>query len=283
MPSPDAIDDTNQFATLALKVSGDPLDPNGQGSFVKPAELVDAVEISALNRSDLILYNQLLAHAWNDIAPDKVYSVAKARLRGSHESNDRLHESFDRLMGAFAKVKYRDPKTGLTKTVRINLLGPNAEEEGEEGFFHYTFHPSLMSVMTVSRTWARLKSEVQYLLRSKYSIRLYEMVEQRINMRRQSETFSERDLRGMLGVPKGKLKRFADFNAQCLKPAVGEINQLTDFEVSIALKKRGRSVEQIQLMWLKKSPQAREAARRERESARVGRVARRKAKVEVML
>lgn len=206
VPSLAAIDAPSDLTTLALKMSGDLLDPNAQGSFVKPAELVDAVEISALNRSDLIFYNQLLAHAWNDIAPDKIYFVAKSRLRGSHESNDRLHESFDRLMGAFAKVKHRDPKSGQTKTVRINLLGPNAEEDGDEGFFHYTFHPSLMAV---SRTWARLRSEIQYLLRSKYSIRLYEMVEQRINVRRQSETFAENDLRGMLGVPKGKLKRFA--------------------------------------------------------------------------
>jgi len=269
--------------TLALKITGDPLDPEGRGSFIKPAELVDAVEISALNRSELLLYNQLLAHAWNDIGPEQGYSVSKARLRGSHESNDRLHEAFDRLMGAFAKVKYRDPETGLTKTVRISLLGPNVEEDGDEGQFHYTFHPTLLEVLQTSRTWARLKSEVLYLLRSKYSIRLYEMIEQRINMRRQSESFSEADLRGMLGVPKGKLKRFADFNSQCLKPAVGEINQLTDYIVTIALKKRGRRVERIELMWLKKDAETRKQAAEERERSRIGRVARRKATVEVIV
>ena len=273
---------TRSLPTLALKVSGDPLDPEGRGSFIKPAELVDAVEISALNRSELILYNQLLAHAWNDIAPDKIYSVSKSRLRGTHESNDRLHEAFDRLMGAFAKIKYRDPATGLSKTVRISLLGPNVEEDGDEGQFHYTLHPTLLDVLQTSRTWARLKSEILYLLRSKYSIRLYEMIEQRINMRRQSETFSEADLRGMLGVPKGKLKRFADFNSQCLKPAVGEINQMTDYVVTIALKKRKRRVESIQLMWMKKAPETRKLAAEERERSRVGRVARRKAIVEVI-
>ncbi len=269
--------------TLALQVSGDPLDPEGKGSFIKPAELVDAVEISSLNRSELILYNQLLAHAWNNIAPGKIYSVAKARLRGSHESNDRLHEAFDRLMGAFAKVKYRDPETGQTKTVRINLLGPNAEEDGDGGQFHYTFHPTLLKVLQVSRTWARLKSEILYLLRSKYSIRLYELIERRINMRRQAETFEVDELRGLLGVPKGKLKRFADFNSQCLKPAVGEVNQLTDYVVTIALKKRGRCVEQIQVMWMKKDAETRRQAEAERERSRVGRIARRKATVEVIL
>ncbi|MEO0752030.1 MAG: replication initiation protein, partial [Pseudomonadota bacterium] len=275
--------DAPDIRTLALKVSGDPLDPATSATFIKPAELVDAIELSPLNRSELILYNQLIAHAWNTIGPGKVYSVSKARLRGSHESNDRLHESFDRLMGAFAKVKVRDAETGSTKTVRINLLGPNAEEEGDAGFFHYTLHPSLLEVLKCSRSWARLRSEIQYLLRSKYSIRLYEMIEQRINMRRQSETFAVQDLRGHLGVPKGKLKRFADFNAQCLKPAIGEVNQLTDFEVSAGLKKCGRRVDGIVITWLKKCPEARAQAAEERERSRVGRVARRKATVEVVL
>jgi len=269
--------------TLALRVVGDPLDPNERAVFIKPTELVDAVEITPLNRSELILYNQLIANAWNTIEPGKVYTVAKSRLRGSHESNDRLYDAFDRLMSAFAKVKVRDPKTGLTKTVRINLLGPNAEEEGDEGFFHYTLHPSLIDVLKSSRSWARLRSEMQYLLRSKYSIRLYEMIEQRINLRKQMDTFSIDDLRGLLGVPKGKLSRFADFNAQCLKVAVGEVNQLTDFEVAIGLKKRGRIVEAITLTWLKKCPEACKEAAHERQRSRIGRIARRKATVEVIL
>lgn len=275
--------ENHPLKTLAMRVTGDPLDPESGGSFVKPAELVDAVEISALNRSELVLYNQLLAHAWNDIEPGRVYSVRKSSLRNSHESNDRLHDSFDRLMGAFAKVKYRDPETGATKTVRISLLGPNAEEHSDEGCFHYTFHPSLLTILQSSRTWARLKSEIIYLLRSKYSIRLYEVIERRINMRVQSETFSVKELRGLLGVPKGRLKRFADFNSQCLKVAVGEVNQLTDFEVALALVKRGRSIEKIMVTWVKKNASARKNAADERARSRVGRVARRKAKVEFIV
>lgn len=271
-----------EVATLTLKVTGDPLDPDSATSFIKPGELVHAVEITPLNRSELVLYNQLLAHAWNDIAPGKIYSVAKARLRGSHESNDRLHDAFDRLMGAFAKIKYKDPASGHAKTVRISLLGPNAEEEGDQGRFHYTLDPMLLKVLQTSRTWARLRSEILYLLRSKYSIRLYEAIEQRINMRRQHEAFTIDGLRELLGVPKDKLTRFADLNSQCLKPALAEVNQLTDYEVAVALKKRGRRVETITLTWLKKCPESRIAAAKERAQSRIGRAARRKATVEVI-
>ena len=145
--------DRKDLPTLTLRVRGDPLDQDCRGSIVKPGELVHAVEITPLKRSELMLYNQLLAHAWNEIEPGRVYSVTKSRLRGSHESNDRLHEAFDRLMSAFAKVRYRDPTTGVSKTVRISLLGPNVEEDGRDGEFHYTFDPVLLEVLQASRTW----------------------------------------------------------------------------------------------------------------------------------
>jgi len=42
-------------------------------------------------------------------------------------------------------------------------------------------------------------------------------------------------------------------------------------------------VETIQLMWLKKDPESRKQASEERERSRIGRVARRKAAVEVIV
>ncbi len=272
-----------RLRSLDVRTTGHPLDPGSRGTLIKPAELVDVVEISSLNRSELVLYNQLLAHAWNDMAPGKVYSIKKAVLRGSHESNDRLQDAFDNLMRAFAKIRYRDPKTGRAMTTRINLLGPNTEEDADEGSFYYTFHDSLFRILEGSHTWARLKSEIMYLLRSKYSIRLYEMIERRINLHAQSETFTVDQFRALLAVPDDKLPRFADFNKHALQPALQEINQLTDYAVAVGVIKRGRTVEKLHLSWLKKSADALQTAVRERDASRIGRSARRNGKVEVIL
>jgi hypothetical protein len=272
-----------RLRTLDIRTTGHPLDPNNAGTIIKPSEMVDVVEISSLNRTELVLYNQLMAHAWNDMAPGKVYKLPKAVLRGSHESNDRLHEAFDRLMGAFAKIRYRDPGTGRPMTTRINLLGPNTEEDEDSGTFYYTFHDSLFRILENSHTWARLKSEIMYLLRSKYSIRLYEMIEKRINMSMQSETFTIDTFRALLGVPDDKLPRFADFNKHALQPALLEINQLTDYVVTVAAVKRGRTVEKLLMTWIKKSPQQLKSAADERQRSRIGRSARRQARVEIIL
>jgi hypothetical protein len=96
---------------------------------------VDSVEVTPLTRSDVILHNQLLANAWNDMRHRPVHKILKAALRGSHESNDRLEEAFDTLMTAYAKVRARDPKTGKMATYRLNLLGTSKEEDARDGYF----------------------------------------------------------------------------------------------------------------------------------------------------
>lgn len=265
-----------------MKVTGEPLDPTNMGRIIKPRELVDIIELTPLNRSETILYNQLLANAWNNIRTQPIHKVLKASLRGTHESNDRLELAFDKLMGAWAKIRARDPQTNEMATFRVHLLGTNKEEDRDDGYFYYTFPPDLLAVIQQSKAWATIKSHIMYALRSKYSIRLYEMVERRIGLMKQYEDFSVDEFRAMLGVPEGKLDRFADFNKHCLKPALAEVNQLTDFNVEVMAIKKGRTVEKLRLAWFKKSPAQLRAAHDEREKSRVGRQARWHGSVEVI-
>lgn len=84
-------------------------------------------------------------------------------------------------------------------------------------------------------------------------------------------------------MPGDKLPRFADLNKHCLKPALEELNQITDYVVTIGAIKKGRSIDQLLLTWMRKSPEAAHAAAVEREASRVGRAARRTRCVEVIL
>ena len=93
-------------------------------------------------------------------------------------------------MSAWAKIRARDPATGEMATFRVHLLGTNKEEDKDDGYFYYTFPPDLLAVISQSRAWATIKSHIMYALRSKYSIRLYEMVERRIGLMKQYEVFA---------------------------------------------------------------------------------------------
>lgn len=273
---------TGPLLATDIKVTGQPLHPDNAGQIIKPRELVDIIEITPLNRAETVLYNQLLGHAWNEIRAKSVHKIRKSVLRGSHESNDRLNEAFDNLMSAWAKIRARDPQTGEMATFRVHLLGTNKEEDKSDGYFTYTFPPDLLAIISQSNAWATIKSHIMYTLRSKYSIRLYEMIERRIGLTKQFEEFSIEDLRGLLGVPDGKLPRYADFNKHCLQPALEEVNHLTDFFVSIAAIKKGRTVEKLMLHWARKDPEGRRQAESERKRSRIGRSARRKGTVEVI-
>ena len=73
-------------------------------SLVKPGELVDLIEVTPLTLADRRIYNQLLENAWDAIDKPVTHVIAKAALRGSHNSNDRVGESVERLMSAIVKV-----------------------------------------------------------------------------------------------------------------------------------------------------------------------------------
>lgn len=272
---PEPIRRKGKLLATDIKATGQFLDPRHMGKIIKPRELVDIVELTPLSRTEMVLYNQLLGHAWNNITTSPVHKVLKASLRGSHGSNDRLEEAFDTLMSAMAKIRVRDPDTGEMATIRISLLGTNRVEDKKDGYFYYTFPPDLLVVFSQSNAWATIKSHIMYALRSKYSIRLYEMIERRIGLIKQSEEFTPDEMRSMLGVAPGKLERFADFNAYCLKPALAEVNQLCDFTVEMMPVKKGHTVEKLFVTWMRKSPDALRRAHDEREKSRVGRRARR--------
>ena len=108
------------------------------------------------------------------------------------------------------------------------------------------------------------------------------MIERRIGLMKQHEVLSIDEFRALLGVPEGKLERFADFNKHCLKPALDEVNHLTDFIVEVLAIKNGRSVERLQLTWFKKTTAEMQKAHDEREKSRVGRLARWNGSVELI-
>ncbi|MGI3171163.1 replication initiation protein, partial [Pseudooceanicola sp. C21-150M6] len=94
-------------------------------SLVKPGELVDLVEVTPLTLTDRRIYNQLLENAWEAIDKPVLHVIAKSDLRGSHNSNDRVGESIERLMAAIVKIEA--VWDGEPAVERVQLLGGNVE------------------------------------------------------------------------------------------------------------------------------------------------------------
>lgn len=234
--------------------------PNTQ-SLIKPGELVDLVELTPLTLADRRIYNQLLDNAWDAIDKPVTHIISKSSLRGSHNSNDRVGESIERLMGAIVKI--RVTRDGVPAIERVQLLGGNIETDRRDGILEYEIPARLRRVIKDSTIFARLQREVMFALSSKYALTLYEMVQKRGNLKyKSSERFSIAQLRGILGVPNGKLTTWSNLKNRAIAPSVAEVCELSDYIVEINPIKTGRSVTHVELKWwTKDSNEVGESAR----------------------
>jgi hypothetical protein len=262
--------------TIRQRTTGNPLDPNDtSGSMVKPAELVDVVELTPLTLVDRRSYNLLIAHAWDRIDEDVEHAIPKSVLRGTHESNDRLVDTIRRLMAAQVEVRIiRDGKRYLQS---IHLLGAVArpEDEEEDGNVYYRFPAELREIIRQSSIFARLQTEVMFCFSSKYALALWEMVQKRGNLKhKNTDEFTPDELRKMLGVPHGRLHDFSSFRRFVLLPAVEEVNALSSHMVQLDAIRHGRKVVKLRLIWFAKDEQGLKAAYCEVQRHKTGRSAR---------
>jgi hypothetical protein len=270
--------------TLRQRTAGNPLDPNDPtGSMVKPAELVDVVELTPLTLVDRRTYNLLIAHAWDRIDEDVEHAIPKAVLRGTHKGNERLSDTIQRLMAGQVEVRIiRDGKRYLQS---IHLLGTVArpEDEDEDGNVYYRFPAEWREIIRQSSIFARLQTEVMFCFSSKYALALWEMVQKRGNLKhKNTDEFTPDELRRMLGVPRGKLKEFSHFRQKVLIPAVDEVNALSSHMVQVDAVRHGRKVVKLRLIWFPKDEQGLKSAYCEIQRHKAGRSARLAGTVEVI-
>jgi plasmid replication initiation protein len=109
------------------------------------------------------------------------------------------------------------------------------------------------------------------------------MVQKRGNLRwRSSEKFSLEDMRGVLGVPKGKLTSWSNLKLRAIDPAVEEVSALSDYIVEVEPIKTGRRVTHVELRWWRKDAGGEAEAERELQFASVGRKERVSAKADAL-
>lgn len=250
-----------------------------ENSIIKPGELVDLVEMTPLTLNDRRIYNQLLAHAWDRIQEPGEHVISKRDLRGSHNANDRVGDSIERLMAAIVKVRVMHD--GERAVERVQLLGSNTEYESPDGILRYEFPARLREIIKESTIFARLQKEVMFALSSKYALALYEMVQKRGNMTMKShEDFEMGEFRELLGVPRGKLPMWGNLHQRALAPAIKEVNALSDFTVEINPLKSGRKVSGVRLRWVRKEQEEVSGVMAELKRPKVGRKARMEGRVE---
>lgn len=164
------------------------------------------------------------------------------------------------------------------------LLVYVARDVDDGGTIEWEFGRVLRSVFASSDHWAILSKRAIMAFESRYSLRLYEMIALRNGLEHKtSEIFDIETLRDRLGVPAGKLERWQDLRRKGLETAIAEVSFLAGFRVSYEAIKKGRAVFAVKLSWSEKSSTERAATKRELDSSKVGRKARRAGTVETVV
>lgn len=101
--------------------------------------------------------------------------------------------------------------------------------------------------------FAILDRQAMFALNSKYSILLFQYISSMVNLKYiNNKELTIKELRAILGIDDGKSKRFADLNRNILKPAVEEISRISRLNLTITVKKLGRSVSSVIITWQEK-------------------------------
>src|SRR3989449_287848 len=204
-----------------------------------------AIQIDNITLLQRRTWNALLFHASNSLETEEEHSISLqylARLVGydSHDM-DYLKEASKALMRCLVEWDLLD-KDGSPEWGATTLL---AEVKITRGICTYAYSPELRRRLHNPAMYARLDLNLQKQFNSKYSLALWELCTDYLGSGRDyGETpFIPLDaFRKLMGVTDKMYPAFMNFNQKVIKPAVDEINAVSDFRVAVDYQRQGRKV-----------------------------------------
>ena len=193
-------------------------------------------------------WNVLLANAYDELPNTDIYRVSIAELAAKLGFNSKNENYLKEILEALVDYK-----------VKWNLLDKDKEEEWgvavllasadiKDGICTYGFAPHLRLKLHNPRIYAKLNLRLQNRFKSQYALVLWEVCFDYFDADRdQGETpfISIQTFKELLGLGKDDYPVFSEFNRSVIKPAIKEINDLTDYRVEVEQKRIGRRIGEL--------------------------------------
>ena len=202
-------------------------------------------KISLLQRR---AWNVLLANAYSELQTAEIHRVSVVELAAKlgYNSNDLdyLKETLEALGACQVKWNLLN-KDKKEKWGFANLL---ASAEIENGICTYAFAPHLRYQLYNPRIYAKLNLRLQNRFKSQYALVLWEVCFDYFDTDRdQGETplIPLETFRELMGIEADEYQTFKALNQFVIKPAIKEINDLTDYHVEIEQKRIGRRIGEL--------------------------------------
>ena len=193
-------------------------------------------------------WNVLLANAYDELPNRDIHRVSVAELAKSlgfnSHNEDYLKETLEALVDCTVKWNLLDKDKKETWGI-ASLLG---SAEIKNGICTYSFAAHLRYKLYNPRIYTKLNLRLQNRFTSRYALILWEVCFDYFDIARNQgetpfiplETFKE-----LMGIGRNDYPLFKEFNRNVIKPAIQEINELTDFSVEVEQKRVGRRIGEL--------------------------------------
>jgi hypothetical protein len=197
---------------------------------------VDAREIGLAERK---LYNVLLYHAVQSGVEDEYYSIPVSRIRTylslKGDDSRTIEQAVTRLQKTIVQGNLLS-KIGDDIWESVQMLG---YARLESGLLLYSIPREIKPLLFSPQVFSVIRLAVASLFKSKYSLALYENCYRFLKVH--STGWIELDKwRQLLGVPSDArlYSGFAMLNARVFKPAIEEVNKLSDIVIEMRVDRR---------------------------------------------
>ena len=193
-------------------------------------------------------WNILLANAYNELPDKEIHSVSVAELAAKlgYDSNDLdyLKETLEALVDFTVKWNVLDKDKKEVWGVAALL----ASADIKDGICTYAFAPHLRPKLHNPRIYSKLNLRLQNRFRGQYALILWEVCFDYFDTDRgEGETaFIPLEIfRELMGIEADEYRTFKALNQTLIKPAIKEINALTDYHVEVENKRIGRKIAEL--------------------------------------
>ncbi len=190
-------------------------------------------------------WNVLLANAYDELPNKEIHRVSVAELTEKLGFTSRNQDHLKEMLKALTECLVEWNTLGKDKKQIWGVAALLASAEIEKGICTYAFAPHLRLKLYNPRVYAKLNLRLQNRFSDRHALILWEICFDYFDTARSyGETpFIPLDkFRELMGVAGDKYPAFKTLNQCVIKPAVKEINTLTNFVVEVEQKRKGRKV-----------------------------------------
>jgi hypothetical protein len=193
-------------------------------------------------------WNVLLANAYNELPDKEIHRVSMVELTAKLGFDSKNDDYLKEILESIADFKVKWNILGKDKKQEWGVAHLLAEVRIHDGMCFYQFPHTLRLRLHNPRVYAKLNLRLQNQFTSKYALVLWEVCFDYFDAdRQQGETpfIALETFRELMGVEADEYTTFKSLNQWVIKPAIKEINDLTDYHVEVEQKRLSRKVSEL--------------------------------------